>query len=189
MVEKEYEMTERIDRDEIKDMYEQSYPKIINQPFKKKSKGFLGFLKFWKKTEKEFIPNVKEYLLQLITETGKVEWLEGVKPGLFKMRDKKSGKEKGIILQQKKVLTHNFPPFPRGFIAHENEMTPYPLDIYHDSEELVGIIRRIQSDRNVLKDQAKIIHAKMLFWLAIIGVSLFGVYHAFSQGWIKLPFG
>lgn len=176
-------MSEKITPDELEDAPVMEYPKLIDKPFVPKKRTF--WQKVFGKGKKgyEFNPEIKQPILQLIKDDGYTDWIEGVRAGLFKVKKKGSNEERGIILQPKKLTTLNIPPFPKGWIAYEREMTPYPVDIYHDSGELVGIIRKIEANRNLLKDEAQLISAKMWFWLAIIGAIGLLLYFGFRNNW------
>ena len=75
------------------------------------------------------------------------------------------------------------------WIAYEGEMTPYPLDVLHDANEFVTIIRQMETNRNLAKDEAKLINARMWFWLAILGALGLLAYFGFQNGWFTQIFG
>jgi hypothetical protein len=188
---------EKIPQEVIENEEKQYYPKIVEKPFIPKKKPF------WKKLLRVLLfiptfgrygrskideimvnPDLKQPILQLIKDDGYTDWLEGVKKGLF-IINMKDNKQKAILLSPNKLTTLNVEPYPKMWIAYENEMTPYPIDIYHDGEEALSIIRKIETNRDLLKDEAKLISAKMMFWIAIIGISLVGIYFGIKNGWFE----
>lgn len=194
------ELSEKIPIEEVKEAEKIYYPRIVEKPFIRKKKTLLekvGRVLFYiptlgkygsGKDELEVNPDLKQPLLQLIKDDGYTDIIEGVRKGLFIINDK-NGKQKGVLLSPNKLTTWNIKPYPKLWIAYENEMTPYPIDIYHDGEEFLSTIRTIETNRDLLKDQAKIISAKMWFWLAILGVILLGLYFGVKNGWLNSIFG
>lgn len=168
-----------------------SYPRLVEKPFVKKNKGFFGSLMFWKTTKNvEVNPNLKQPVLFLQRNDGYTDVIEGLKVGqVFTLIDKETGREKGILLSQNKLTTLNIEPYPKCWFGHEDEMTPYPNDMKFSSGELVSIIRQVESTKGLLKDQATLINAKMMFWLAIIGGIALLAYFGFKAGWIQALLG
>lgn len=178
----------------VEEEEKQFYPRKVEQPFITKKLTFgqklikvftLGIA--YRKKKIIANPKMKQPILLLIKDDGYTDFIEGVKKGMF-IINMKDGKQKGIMLSPNKLTTLNIEPFPKVWIAYENEMTPYPLDIYHDGEEALSIIRKIETNRDLLKDQAKLINAKMMFWVAVIGIILVGLYFAISNGWLDAIF-
>lgn len=190
---------EQVSEKELEDKIIQDYPKLVEKPFKvnreKLSRKLLRWstLGFFFKKEPEIAlkDDLKQPLLFLIRDDGFTDIIEGVKPNaIFRITPKGTDIQKGIILSPKKLTTLNIEPYYKTWIAYENEMTPYPLDIYHDSSELVSIVRTIQTSRNnALKDEAKVITAKMWFWLAILGVIGVILYFGMQNGWFNSLLG
>lgn len=187
---------EEVEEELIKNVERQYYPRKVENPFKRRE------LSFWQKLGKfltfglynpqgELImyPDLKQPLLFLMNDNGYTDILEGVNMGLFIKEDKNTGKQKGIYLSQRKLTTLNIEPYYKVFIAYENEMTPYPADVMHDAEEFVTITRKMMANQNLLKDEAKLVSAKMMFWGVILGIILLGIYLGFQQGWFKSIFG
>lgn len=187
MSNKEY-LSEKVDESELQGEEIIEYPKIVEKPFVKKKKSLLKRL-FSKESNLAMNPELKPNLLFLVRDDGYTDCIEGVKSGLFLINKKGSNDKRGIFLSPKKLTTLKVEPYPKVWIAYEREMTPYPLDIMHDSEEIVSMIRTYESNRSLLKDEAKIINAKMMFWLAIIGGLGVLVYIGMKNGWFNGFFG
>jgi len=194
-MENEYEdiIGDEVNKEELIGREVIEYPKVVEKPFKKKEEGFFSRLAFWRKnSEKKYVVNdeLKQPLLFLMRNDGYTEIIEGLKVGqVFTLEDKETGREKGILLSQKKLSTLNIEPYPKCWFASEDEMSPYPQDIEFSSGELVSIIRQVESTKGLLKDQASIINAKMMFWLAILGGIALLLYFGFKAGWIQSLIG
>lgn len=188
------EIGKKVPVEEVKEAEKQFYPRIVEKPLVlKKLKVWQFVIKLitlglaYRKRKMIVNPDIKQPILMLMKDDGYVEWIEGVKKGLF-IINMKNGKQKGILLSPNKLTTLNIEPYPKMWVAYENEMTPYPIDIYHDGEEAVSIIRKIESNRDLLKDEAKLLSAKMWFWVAIIGMILLGLYFGIRGGWFEKIF-
>ncbi len=183
------------------DLEEIKYPRLRTEIFKVEKKGAvrgimgllgLGFLmnKKGKKSDKQLSSDLKQPLLFLMRSNGYIDVIEGLKVNsLFTLDDEGSKKKKGIILTPKKLQTLNLEPYPKCWIANEDEMLPYPQDINFDAGEFVQIVRKIETTKGLLKDESALLNAKMWFWLAIIGIVLTGLYFAFREGWFTQIFG
>lgn len=187
-------LSEMVDIREIEGSEKQNYPRKVDTLITTKKAWYNKYIftpLLWIVTLGMYKPKGKKVinaklvqpLLLLLKDDGYIDVIEGVKPGLFVVNIKGTDKQKGIFLGANKLRTLNMEPYPKVWTAYENEMSPYPLDVYHDAEEALAIIRKIATNRDLLKDQAKLMTAKMWFWVAIIGVCLVGVYFAIQQGW------
>jgi hypothetical protein len=184
MNDKEITIGENVSKGEITGKIKEEYPKLVEKLFTSKKKTIIESLQFWKKDKIMVNPILKEPLLFLMRNDGYTDVLEGLTAGrVFTLKDKESNLEKGILLKQNKLTSLKIEPYPKCWFAHEDEMLPYPTNILNDSEELVGIIRKMETTKGLLKDEAKLINAKMMFWLAIMGMLIFGAYMGFKAGW------
>lgn len=181
--------------DKLDNMEVQVYPRKVTEFIIKKPKGFFENIKdklmFWRtpQIKKIINPELKQPIILFMKENGYIDIIEGAKSGLFIYQNKETGKRKGIILSPKKLNTLNIEPFPKCWIAYENEVSPYPTDVFMDAEDLEGIVRKIETNKGLLKDQASIISAKMWFWVAILGVLGIILYFGVKGGWFNGLFG
>ena len=184
-VTEKYKIGGDVKRQELTGKVIQKYPNVVKIPFLKKRKTLIQKLMFWKKNLSIEPYSFKQPILFLMRNSGYIDVIEGVKAGgVFVLKDKDTGKEKGILLKQNKLFSLNIDEYPRCWIAHENSMAPYPVDVLQDSSDLVDIVRRIETTKGLLKDEAKVINAKMMFWLAILGMGGLILYFAMKNGWL-----
>ncbi len=200
-IEKEEKEKKRVyinkDEEDIDRLEEVEYPRIVKEVFKKKNQGIISKIKeifgFGDKEMKEKIKlekTLKYPLLFLLKNDGYIDVIEGLKVNsLFTMKEKKGNEKKGIILTSKKLHTLNLEPYPKCWIASEDEMLPYPSDIMYDAGEFVKIVRKIETTKGLLKDESKLLNAKMWYTIAVLGMILLIAYFGFQNGWFDKILG
>lgn len=132
-------------------------------------------------------PNeIEQPMLLLMRTNGDIDTFPGVPDGLFKMvKDKKIGSEKesetkGILLSNNKL--HNWKYAGENvkvWVAYEDEATPYPVNVQHDSSMLVKFYEKILLNSKLLNTDDKMIPGwveKALFVVAGLAILLYIMY-------------
>ena len=141
------------------------YPRKLDRPFLYQKKGF------FKKTEGE-VPELKEYVLLLMKNNGHTDFIEGVTAGEFLLQNAHSKEEKTIVLTPNKLTTINYNnQYFKGWIAHEDNVSPYPQEPLHNAEMYRKTVQKLAMNYRDA-NEAKYLEAKakMWIWIALGGL-------------------
>lgn len=130
--------------------------------------------------ELEEIVTLKEPVLQLMRRDGVIEIYEGMTEGEYEYVHS-DGEPRIMLFRRAKQFTLTYGrDVCKCYIAHEDEITPYPVDPIVTSEEFTHIILKTRDD--VDKYKAAEIEAQGMKWqniligLAILGIVLVVIY-------------
>lgn len=100
----------------------QKKPQSLNRPFLENKRG---------KPNEE----LHEFVLLLMKNNGHSDFIEGVQAGEFYLKSADGKQEKSILLTPNKLTTFNYnKQYFKGWVAHEDNMSPYPQDPVHNGE-------------------------------------------------------
>lgn len=121
---------------------------------------------------------------------GHTDLIEGVQAGEFYMKSADGLQEKSILLTPNKLTTINYnKQYFKGWIAHEDNMSPYPEDPLHNGEMYRKTTQKIAMNYHDA-NEAKLLQAKSKMWMIIIGGVILGLYILYviakSAGWISI---
>lgn len=154
----------------------------------KVTRPFLTTTKGWIKKEEEPIIELKEYVVFLMKNNGYTDIIEGVQAGEFLLNNEKGTEEKSILLTPNKLTTFNYGgKHYKGWVVHEDNMSPYPEDPIHNAEMYRKTVQKLSMN---YKDanEAKFLEAqtKQKITIAIIVVVVIYVLYIIAKnaGWI-----
>lgn len=161
---------------EEKKKKEQKTPTEVTEPFLKA--GF--FEKTFKR--REYKKELKEPLLFLMTTTGDIKVFENMEPGVFRIGSEDN--QKGIHLTANKMqrLLYNGERY-KCWVAYEEEMSPYPHDVIHDSGLFLKLIQKISLNYRELDQKQFVAKGKM--WLMILAGVAIVIYFLWNSGMIS----
>lgn len=128
---------------------------------------------------------LKEPILFLMRSNGKMELIENVEDGIFYVDspDRELSKRKAIILDPAKIYSWEYGAMRwRTYVAFEDEMSCYPVDVVHDSRSFRRIIQAITLNYKDFMEKDPIKIGKM--WLLIfVGIAVL-VYFLATSGFL-----
>lgn len=145
---------------EEKKEIKQDTHKKLKRPFLE-SKGTM-----FKKQEE--VQKLKEFVLLLMKNNGHSDFIEGIQAGEFYLKSVDGKQEKSIMLSPKKLTTFNYNgQYFKGWVAHEDNMSPYPEEPLHNGEMFRKTTQKIAMN---YKDanEAKYLEAKTKMWLYVM---------------------
>lgn len=162
-------------------MIKEDNSKRLERPFLEEKKG-------WLKKEPEKVEELKEFVLVLMKNNGHSDFIEGVQAGEFYMKSADGKQEKSILLTPNKLTTFNYNgQYFKGWIAHEDNMSPYPQDPVHNGEMFRKTTQKIAMNYRDA-NEAKYLEARTKMWLYIIGGIILGLYVLYiiakNAGWL-----
>ena len=151
---------------------ETKYPRKLTTPFLEEKKKFLSN----KIEQKE---ELKEFVLLLMKNNGHTDFIEGVQPGEFFLKSADGKQEKSILLTPNKLTTFTYnKQYWKGWVAHEDNMMPYPQDPLHNGEMYRKTTQKLAMNYKEA-NEAKALEAKRKNTIIIILVALGAVYVLF----------
>lgn len=139
--------------------------KRVRRAFFQKKRGFL-------RRHEEPVDELQEYVLVLMKDNGHTEFLEGVQPGEFLIKSQGTGREKSIMLSAKHLQTFNYnKQYFKGWVAHENNASPYPQEPLFLAEIFRQTIQRIALNfRDVNESKLMEAKTKQIVTFVVIGI-------------------
>lgn len=163
-------MTEMIKEERtVEDKKPITRPQRVDKAFLKDKKG---------RPEEE----LQEFVLLLMKNNGHTDLIQGVKAGEFFIKSADGKQEKSIMLTPNKLTTINYnKQYFKGWIAHEDNMSPYPQDPLHNAEMFRKATQKLAMNYRDANDVAYL-DAKRKMWMYIIGGILLGIYVLYIVG-------
>ena len=133
--------------------------------------------------------DLRQPLLLLIKEGGEIEIHQNVPSGEFHIVNEDTNEEKMILLTNSKLLSLEYGGKSyTTWVAYENEATPYPTNVKHDSGTLVQFAAKIANELEDLNEpeNKKMKYNFIIMMVVIVGIGLLVI---FQSGMLNNLFG
>ena len=133
--------------------------------------------------------DLRQPLLLLIRESGDIEIHENVPSGEFHILNEDTNTDKMIILTNSKLLSLDYGKRSyTTWVAYENEATPYPVNVKHDSGTLVQLVAKVSNELEDL-NRPENLKAKYNFIIMMVVIGLIALLLAANYGVFNNLFG
>lgn len=155
--------------------------KKVRRAFLKDKKGFIF-------KQEAPIEELQEYVIFMMKNNGHTDIIEGAQAGEFYLKTASGKEEKSIMLTANKLTTFNYNgQHFKGWVVHEDNVSPYPQDPLHNAEVFRKTTQKIALNyRDV--NEAKFMEArtKAIITYVIIGLVVIYILYIIARnaGWL-----